>query len=103
VQLRAHFHSFFSAIFEMMKLIICMAFLIAASVSGLRSMRQIGSKHPVTPITDIASKGLRLTKLLKDHVNQKIGNVIHKLGHDATYHNVVLKVTKRPLTGRWLV
>jgi hypothetical protein len=86
-----------------MKLIICMTFLIVASVSGLKGLRSIGSKRPVPLITDIASKGLRLTNLLKDHVHQKIGNIIHKLGHDATYHNVVLKVTKRSLTGRWPV
>jgi hypothetical protein len=90
----------FLVLFEMMKLIICVAILIVASVCGLKGLRPIGSKRPVPLITDIASKGLRLTNLLKDNVNQKIGNVIHKLGHDATYHNVVLKVTKRSLTGR---
>lgn len=48
---------------------------------------------------EISAKGLPLSKILKERVEHKIGKVIDKLGQDATFHNVVLKVIKRSITG----
>lgn len=49
--------------------------------------------------TEITSKGLELTQLMKDRVESKIGKVISKLGTRAISSHVVVKVNRMPATG----